>query len=122
MRPLCGCAVDVRVGVAEWPSSIVLATKATAAMSPTKARILIGGLMVRFTAAIPAAAGLRQLTVQVPGVKSVPTSTAVPGPCWTAIQRPTVAVMQKSVADVALPFQPAGLSTNGEPGTVEIDE
>src|SRR5712691_9877764 len=50
MRPLCGCAVEVRVGLDEWPSSIVLAPNATTAMTPIRARILIGGLMVMFTA------------------------------------------------------------------------
>src|SRR5207302_2287772 len=60
----------------------------------------------------------RQLTVQVPGVNSVPTEIPPPGPCCTAIQRPATAVRQKSVGDAA---KPAGLMTNGAPGTVERD-
>jgi hypothetical protein len=86
------------VCVFEEPSlkSITLAPRPRRARRPTAARIRSCGLRLMLTA---------QLTVQVPGVKSEPTDTPPPGPCWTATQRPTVAVRQKSVA---LPVKPAG--------------
>ena len=52
-------------------------------------------------------------------MKSVPTVMTPLFPCSTAIQRPTAAVRQKSVAEP--PAKPAGFMTNGAPGVVEIE-
>ena len=77
------CAGVVEAGVVSAlepprPSSIMLAPSPTAATSPTIASTLTCGLIEVFTSPpVPS----RQLTVQVPGVKSVPTEMLPLGPC-----------------------------------------